>query len=118
MDFKVKDDIVALNPDLFGPGWQVGFLDDAQFRKGKAAKTLDEIVLYDKQSGALLGIVSDDDINTLIDQLEEEDSADEDYFIDADTIDLLEEGGASETLVSILRKAVGDAEGIDVRYEE
>ena len=52
-DFKVKDDIVALSPDLFGPGWQVGFLDDAQFRKGKAAKTPDEIVIYDKQTGAL-----------------------------------------------------------------
>jgi hypothetical protein len=74
--------------------------------------------LYDKQSGALLGIVSDDDIESLIDQLEEEDSVDEDYFIDADTIDLLEEGGASETLLSVLRKAVGDSEGIEIRYEE
>jgi len=74
--------------------------------------------LYDKQSGALLGIVSDDDIESLIDQLEEEDSVDEDYFIDADTIDLLEEGGASETLVSMLRNAVGDSEGIEIRYEE
>jgi hypothetical protein len=52
-DFKVKDDIVALSPDLFDAGWQVGFIDDAQFRKGKAAKTPDEIVLYDKKSGAL-----------------------------------------------------------------
>jgi hypothetical protein len=74
--------------------------------------------LYDKQSGALLGIVSDDDIESMIDQLEEEDSVDEDYFIDADTIDLLEEGGASETLLSVLRKAVGDSEGIEIRYEE
>lgn len=74
--------------------------------------------LYDKQSGALLGIVSDEDIESLIDQLEEEDSADEDYFIDADTIELLEEGGASETLLSVLRKAVGDSEGIEIRYEE
>lgn len=74
--------------------------------------------LYDKQSGALLGIVSDDDIESLIDQLEEEDSADEDYFIDADTIDLLEEGGASETLVNMLRRAVGDSDGIEIRYEE
>lgn len=74
--------------------------------------------LYDKQSGALLGIVSDDDIDALIEQLEEEDTTDEDYFIDAETIDLLEEGGASETLVNLLRRAVGDSDGIDVRYEE
>jgi hypothetical protein len=74
--------------------------------------------LYNKRSGALLGIVSDEDIETLIDQLEEEDQTDEDYFIDTATIDLLEESGASESLVNLLRRAVGDSEGIDVRYEE
>ena len=73
--------------------------------------------LYNKQTGALLGNVSETDIQTLIDELEEEHRTDEDYFIDAATIDLLEEAGASAALVSLLRKAVGDSEGIDVRYE-
>ena len=76
------------------------------------------IKLFDAANGVQIGSLTETQLQFLIDQLEEEDSADEDYFIDADTIDLLEEGGASETLVSILRKAVGDAEGIDVRYEE
>ena len=73
--------------------------------------------LYNKQTGALLGNVSDTDVQTLIDELEEEHRTDEDYFIDGPTIDLLEEAGASAALVSLLRKAVGDSEGIDVRYE-
>ena len=73
--------------------------------------------LYNKQTGALLGSVSDADVRTLIDQLEEEDRNDEDYFIDTATIDLLEQSGASAALVGLLRQAVGDSEGIDVRYE-
>ena len=73
--------------------------------------------LYNKQTGALLGTVSDADVRTLIDQLEEEHRHDEDYFIDTPTIDLLEQGGASAALVSLLRQAVGNSEGIDVKYE-
>jgi hypothetical protein len=73
--------------------------------------------LYNKQSGALLGTVSDADIQSLIDHLEEEHRTDEDYYIDAATIDLLEEKGASASLVSLLRKSAGK-EGIDVRYEK
>ena len=74
--------------------------------------------IYDKQTGALIGTVTDSDIQSLVDQLEEEDSTDEDYYIDAATIDLLEGSGASASLVGLLRKAVGDSEGIDVRYEK
>jgi hypothetical protein len=74
--------------------------------------------LYDKESGALLGIVSEEDIDRLADQLKEEDSRDQDYFIDAVTIDMLEESGASPALVTMLRKAVGDSEGIEIRYEK
>jgi hypothetical protein len=74
--------------------------------------------LYDKQSGALLDDVTEADIKSLIDQLEEEHGTDDDYFIDTATIDLLEANGASASLVSLLRNAVGSSEGIDVRYEK
>lgn len=74
--------------------------------------------LYNKQSGALLGDVSDADVQALIDQLEEEHRADDDYFIDSATIDVLEEAGASASLVALLRGAVGNSDGIDVRYEK
>jgi hypothetical protein len=74
--------------------------------------------LYDKESGALLGNVSEEDIEKLVEHLEEEDSRDQDYYVNIDTIDLLEESGASHALVSMLRKAVGDSDGIEIRYEE
>jgi hypothetical protein len=74
--------------------------------------------LYNKQSGALLGTVSDADIKVLVDQLEEEDLGDDDYFMDLDTVDIIESAGASAAIVKLLRDAIGDGEGIDIRWEK
>jgi hypothetical protein len=65
-----------------------------------------------------LGAISDADVKVLIDELEEEDIADTDYFIDRDTVDILETSGASKTLVDMLLAAIGDSEGVDVRWEK
>ena len=74
--------------------------------------------IYNKQTGALLGTVSDADIKVLIDQLEAEDLADDDYFMSLDTVDIIESAGASPALVKLLRDAIGDGEGIDIRWEK
>ena len=74
--------------------------------------------LYNKKSGALLGAISEEDVQCLVDVLEEEDSKDVDYFIDLDTVDILEDNGASLDLVQLLRKAIGATEGVDVRWEK
>ena len=74
--------------------------------------------IYNKQTGALLGTVSDADIKVLIDQLEEEDLGDDDYFMDLDTVDIIESAGASQTMVKLLRDAIGNGEGIDIRWEK
>ena len=74
--------------------------------------------LYNKQAGVLLGTVNDSDVQCLIDALEEEDSKDVDYFIDLDTVDILEANGASGAMVQMLRTAIGGSEGIDVRWEK
>ena len=76
------------------------------------------IRILDKNSGALLGEVSRDDLQLMIDQFEEESSRDQDYFIDATTIDILQEAGASERLLALLREVVGTSEGVDIRWEE
>lgn len=73
--------------------------------------------LYVKKDGSFVGTVSESDVKLLIDQLEEEDQADDDYWIDGPTIDLLEEKGASEALVAMLRAAVGDGEGVDISWK-
>ncbi len=73
--------------------------------------------LYNKKTGALLGTVSDEDVQCLVDVLEEEDSKDVDYFIDLDTADILEDNGASIDMLQLLRTAIGASEGIEVRWE-
>jgi hypothetical protein len=74
--------------------------------------------IYNKKTGALLGAISEEDVECLVDVLEEEDSKDVDYFIDLDTVDILEDNGASLDLVQLLRGAIGASEGIDVRWEK
>ena len=75
------------------------------------------IRLVNKETGAVLGSLSEADLRLLVDQLEEEDSADTDYYVCADTTDLLESSGASADLLRILRQALGNAEGIEVRWK-
>jgi inactivated superfamily I helicase len=74
--------------------------------------------LYNKKTNALLGELSESDVDCLVDVLEEEDSKDVDYFIDLDTVDILEDNGASLQLVTMLRAAIGATEGVDVRWEK
>ena len=74
--------------------------------------------LYDKQTGAVIGNVSETDLQVMIDQLEEEDRADDDYFVDHPTIDILEQHGGSSALIALLRQAVGKSDGIDVRWSQ
>ena len=74
--------------------------------------------IYNKKNNALLGEVSNEDVQCLVDVLEEEDSKDVDYFVDLDTVDILEDNGASATLVQMLRSAIGATEGIDIRWQK
>jgi hypothetical protein len=72
--------------------------------------------LINAETGTVIGEISDDQLEFLVEQLEEEDSQDRDYFLDLETIDLLEETGADDALITLLRRALGSSEGIDVRW--
>ena len=71
-----------------------------------------------KDTGAFLGTIDEDDLQLLIDQLEEETEEDTGYFISSETIDLLEQQGAGAHLVDMLRRAVGNSEGVEVVWQE
>ena len=75
------------------------------------------IDLYDNGTNRLLGSITEADLQVLRDALEEESSEDQDYFIDAPTIDLIADGTATDHLVGLLRDALGSAEGVDIRWE-
>jgi hypothetical protein len=75
------------------------------------------IDLYNADTNEKLGSITEADLQVLVDGLEEESTDDQDYFIDAATIDLLADGRATEHLVGLLRKAVGSGEGVEIRWE-
>lgn len=73
--------------------------------------------LRDKDSNQVLGTIGDDDLRFLIDELEEESPMDQDYYFESATIDMLEQDGAPETLVALLRQLLGSKEGMEIRWE-
>ncbi len=73
-----------------------------------------DIRISNKATGATIGHVTEADLDFLVDQLEEESSKDVDYFINAQTLDMFVSAGASASLVSMLRDALGSSDGIDI----
>jgi hypothetical protein len=69
-----------------------------------------------KDSGVALGTIDDADLQLLVDQLEEEHENDTDYYVCPATIELLQDNGASDGLLRILKEAVGDSEGVEVTW--
>ena len=74
------------------------------------------ITLREKDTGEVLGSISDEELQFLTAELEEESDEDKDYWVDADTIDMLEEDGAPPSLLTLLRNALGEREGMEVEW--
>ena len=75
------------------------------------------IDLYNSATDELLGSITETDLQVLVDALEEESSDDQDYYIDAATIDVIGDGRATEHLLKVLRDGLGSSDGIDIRWE-
>ncbi len=73
--------------------------------------------LYEKASGRLLGEISEDQLSFLNECLVEESEEDRDYYLDGPAIEFLEEEGADAALMVLLRKALGDRDEIEIRWE-
>jgi len=74
--------------------------------------------LYSEETGADLGQITDAELRSLLDNLEEESLEDTDYYISLDTVDYLAGRGADARLVALLRQAIGDRDGIDIRWSK
>jgi hypothetical protein len=75
------------------------------------------INLYNKDTNALIGAITEADLKVLADSLDEESATDNDYFIDQATIDVIGDGRASDHLLNLLRSAVGSGDGVEIRWE-
>jgi processive 1,2-diacylglycerol beta-glucosyltransferase len=74
--------------------------------------------LVDADSGRELGRITEAQLDFLVGELEEENATDHDYYIDANTIDLLAAAGADAALLEILRTATKDRDGVEIAWEE
>ena len=74
------------------------------------------IRLHDAERGTSLGTITEEQLQFLMGELEEESTEDRDYYISADTVDMLEENGADRDLVTLLRNALAEGDGIDIRW--
>lgn len=75
------------------------------------------IDIYDNETNVLVGTITEADLKVLADHLEEESSEDQDYYIDSATIDVIGDGQATEHLLGVLRKALGTADGVEIRWQ-
>jgi hypothetical protein len=76
------------------------------------------IEIRDNESGRSLGEITEAQLQQLVDLFEEESEEDRDYWIDADTLDLLADAAADPAFVAKLRVALGDREGFELSWRE
>ena len=74
------------------------------------------IQVHDKETGAALGTITENQLQYLIDQLEEESSEDQDYYINQTTVDLFEQRNADPALIRFLRSALQGRTEMEIRW--
>jgi hypothetical protein len=74
--------------------------------------------LFRLDNNETIGTITAAQLQFLVDQLEEEDSEDTDYYIDRDTLELLSDNGADPDLLAMIEKAMGDDDDIDIAWEQ
>lgn len=74
------------------------------------------VFITNNESGQELGSISDETFAFLAAQLEEESSEDSDYYIMGVTVDAMEAQGADAALIALLRRAIGNNDGVEIRW--
>ena len=73
--------------------------------------------LYDKATGRYLGEVTEEELQFLIDNLEEESLTDVDYYINETVLESLKEKGMSDNLARLIESAMADKGEAEIRHE-
>jgi processive 1,2-diacylglycerol beta-glucosyltransferase len=69
------------------------------------------ILLYSQ-----VGELSEEQLDFLIDNLEEEWSDDRDYFVNREMVNVLQTRGADPALITLLQHALGDKDEVDILW--
>lgn len=76
------------------------------------------ITLRIKGSGEYIGTLSESQLQYLIDELEEEHSQDQDYWLHRSQVEIFKEKDAEPALVEMLEKALGGHDDVEVIWEK
>ena len=75
--------------------------------------------LYRVDTDKTLGQITAAQRQFLIEMLEEEDSEDQEYFIDQDTLELFSDNNCDPELLAMMESALEDGEdGVDIGWED
>jgi hypothetical protein len=76
------------------------------------------IKLYNKENDQEIGEITEQQLQFLMDNLEEESEEDYDYYLNRTTLEMLERNGADRDLLGKLRAAIGDREDLEIEWFE
>jgi hypothetical protein len=83
----------------------------------KGHREVTMVLLYNKETGVLIGGITEEQFQFLAHYLEEESEEDTDYYINQATLDMFEQEGAEPGLITLLRRALGEKEGIEIQWK-
>ena len=76
------------------------------------------IKLFDRETASEVGTITEDQLDFLIAHLEEEDTRDQDYYIDRKTIEMLAGKGMDSELQELLENALGKRKDMEIMWED
>ena len=76
------------------------------------------ITIYEKETGIEVGKITQEHLQFLISQLEEEYIGDQDYAISSMLLAYFSEKNADPELIDVLQKALGEREEVIICWEE
>ena len=75
------------------------------------------ITLKNKDTGQHIGTLSENELQFLIDELEEEHSEDKDYWVNRAQLEILKEKGAEPSLIAMLESAMGEKDDMEIIWD-
>ena len=88
----------------------------SEFMEDPSGRHTSTVQLYDNETQILLGEITEQQLQFLIDYLEEESGSDQDYYIDRATLDMFAEAGADSTLLDVLQQGLGARDAMEIRW--
>lgn len=74
------------------------------------------IDLRNRDTGEAVGSITEEQLQFMVDQLEEDADNDRNYWLNRETLDMFAANGADADLIALLGAAMGDGDEIEVEW--